>query len=134
MLQQYPSRFPAGLMMRNMFIVIYILLLNIQSTLSANVISFCKCACAENITIRALEAAQTCSDCNRAFCIGILDKNCTAIDSLQGEVGKGTSQVTATCFERDSYKDEVIVYLYIIITSGLLFTAIAKPFVEKLWK
>ncbi|CAB4421784.1 unnamed protein product [Rhizophagus irregularis] len=39
-----------------------------------------------------------------------------------------------TCFQRDSYKDEVIVYFYIIITSGLLLIALTKPYIERWWR
>ncbi|RHZ79239.1 hypothetical protein Glove_150g64 [Diversispora epigaea] len=111
-------------------------------TESANVTSFCKCVCAENSTIQALESGKLCLDCNKAFCIGIMGNNCTGANSSLEDSGKENSkwkegceiELTATCFSRDSRKDELIVYFYIFLTSGLLITAIIRPFVEKWWK
>ncbi|CAG8517244.1 12409_t:CDS:2 [Dentiscutata erythropus] len=68
-----------------------------------------------------------------------MKENCSeANGKFAGELGTGKEgceiQVTATCFERDSNKDEAIVYFYITITIGLLITAFVKPFVEKFLK
>ncbi|CAI2196535.1 395_t:CDS:2, partial [Funneliformis geosporum] len=102
---------------------------------TADVKSFCKCVCAENSTIVSLSIDQTCSDCNRANCIDQMKDNCAGARNEEGTSKEGCEiQVTATCFQRDSYKDEVIVYLYIIITSGLLLTALTKTYIEKWWK
>ncbi|CAG8508368.1 2853_t:CDS:2 [Diversispora eburnea] len=121
-------------------LIIVILTTITPITESANVTSFCKCVCAENSTIQALEPEKFCLDCNKAFCIGIMGNNCTGANSSLEDSGNGNSkwkegceiELTATC--RDSYKDEVIVYFYIFLTSGLLIAAIAKPFLEKWWK
>ncbi|RIA89810.1 hypothetical protein C1645_824275 [Glomus cerebriforme] len=83
---------------------------------TADVRSFCKCVCEENSTIVPLRIDQTCSDCNIAFCKGNTSKEGCEIP---------------TCFQRDSYKDEIIVYFYIIITSGLLLIALTNPYIKK---
>ncbi|CAG8690577.1 uncharacterized protein OCT59_009215 [Rhizophagus irregularis] len=86
---------------------------------AADVRSFCKCVCDQNSTIVPLRINQTCSDCNLAFC-----KENTSKEDCD----------IPTCFQRDSYKDEVIVYFYIIITSGLLLIALTKPYIERWWR
>ena len=35
------------------------------------------------------------------------------------------------CFQRGSYKDEIFVYIFMILTFGLLMFAICKPFITK---
>lgn len=39
--------------------------------------------------------------------------------------------VFTTCFQRDSRKDEAVVFIFIFATSGLLIWAAAKPWVGK---
>ncbi|KAF0496967.1 putative mfs transporter [Gigaspora margarita] len=118
------------------YFLLLILLLIPTVINAANVISFCKCVCAENTTIAALNSGQICAECNKTFCKDYMKENCSdANGKFADENGKGKEgceiQVTATCFERDSNKDEAIVYFYITITIGLLVTAFMKPFVEK---
>jgi hypothetical protein len=120
--------------------------------------SFCKCICFANSTIIALNPPQsfttkphqqllkarspypedqsnanpkppahhklTCADCNRAFC---LDYNLPICKDAREE------DVFTTCFQRDSLKDEAIVFIFIFATAGLLGWAILKPLVDKLW-
>ncbi|KAJ3217710.1 hypothetical protein HDU67_007406 [Dinochytrium kinnereticum] len=38
---------------------------------------------------------------------------------------------TATCFQRGSYKDEIIVYSFLVIVSILLVAAVAKPYMDQ---
>ncbi|KAF9985906.1 hypothetical protein BGZ65_009465 [Modicella reniformis] len=47
--------------------------------------------------------------------------------------GEGDELVT-TCFERDSYKDQFIVYLFLTITFGLLGYAGLQPLIKGLWQ
>ncbi|CAJ0755763.1 24729_t:CDS:2 [Entrophospora sp. SA101] len=97
---------------------------------AAKVIPFCKCTCGENSTIFALEVGTLCSECNKAFCIQEMGDECSGVNN--DDSGNVCDiQAIATCFERDSYKDEAIVYFYIIITCGLLFAALIKPFIEE---
>jgi hypothetical protein len=39
--------------------------------------------------------------------------------------------VFTTCFQRDSAKDEAVVFIFIAATTGLLLYAAARPWVEK---
>lgn len=41
-------------------------------------------------------------------------------------------KIFTSCFQRDSLKDELVIYLFLIVTTGLLVWAGAKPWVEKL--
>lgn len=39
--------------------------------------------------------------------------------------------MSAQCFQRDSSKDEAVVFIFIFATLGLLAWAIVKPFADK---
>jgi len=98
--------------------------------------SFCKCTCFGNSTIVALDAPtaakkpaaaelkprasrKTCNDCNRQFCLGY--SFCT---------GEKEENVLTTCFQRDSAKDQAVVFVFIGATVGLLTWAGVRPWVE----
>ncbi|KAB8230160.1 hypothetical protein BDV23DRAFT_154681 [Aspergillus alliaceus] len=126
-------------------------------SLASSPASFCKCTCFSNSTIIPLDPAKpgttalasvfhidrsdpgdefdntnekraskyrslSCNDCNRKFC---LDYDLPTCKNAKEE------DVFTTCFQRDSRKDEAIVFIFIIATSGLLAWAVFKPWVEK---
>ncbi|KAF1947658.1 hypothetical protein EJ02DRAFT_449135 [Clathrospora elynae] len=110
-------------------------------SLAASPTSFCKCTCFGNSTIVALDAPTTskkpaspalhlkpraskkkCSDCNRQYCLGY--SFCA---------GEKEENVLTTCFQRDSAKDQVVVFIFIGATVGLLGWAGLRPWVEG-WK
>lgn len=66
--------------------------------------------------------AGNCNDCNRQFC---LDYNLPICK------GAGMEDVFTTCFQRDSRKDEAVVFIFIFATAGLLLWAAVKPWVGK---
>ncbi|KAI9496211.1 hypothetical protein BDB00DRAFT_746455, partial [Zychaea mexicana] len=87
---------------------------------------FCKCFCGSNSTIFELPLLdpKPCSNCTKQFCLdnvqdgmcdGIADETCPSND------------FRTTCFARDSVKDESIVFLFLILTVGLLISAALKP-------
>ncbi|KAI9268866.1 hypothetical protein BDA99DRAFT_502865 [Phascolomyces articulosus] len=93
---------------------------------AANPILFCKCFCGSNSTIFELPMVdpKPCSNCTKQFCLenvqdgmcdGIADETCPSND------------FRTTCFARDSVKDESIVFLFLILTVGLLVSAAVKP-------
>ncbi|KAK3066185.1 hypothetical protein LTS18_001930, partial [Coniosporium uncinatum] len=101
--------------------------------------SFCKCTCFANSTIIDLNGAtstsaahlldretkkkqRTCNDCNRQFCLGYNLPICK---------GAEEKDVFATCFQRDSAKDEAVVFIFIFATVGLLGWAAVRPWVER---
>lgn len=106
-------------------------------SLAASPTSFCKCTCFGNSTIVALDAhaatkkpaapelhrprasKKSCNDCNRQFCLGY--SFCT---------GEKEENVLTTCFQRDSAKDQAVVYIFICATVGLLGWAGLRPWVE----
>ncbi|KAJ9668061.1 hypothetical protein H2201_001867 [Coniosporium apollinis] len=110
------------------------------TALAASPTTFCKCTCAGNSTIIALDGApptttspphallerkpggRTCSDCNRQFC---LDYNLPKCKNAKEE------EVFTTCFQRDSAKDEAVVFIFIFTTVGLLVYAAVRPWVEQ---
>ncbi|KAJ5884062.1 uncharacterized protein N7473_010948 [Penicillium subrubescens] len=75
------------------------------------------------ITERAQKyRALSCNDCNRKFC---LDYELPICKDAKEE------DVFTTCFQRDSRKDEAVVFIFIFATGGLLAWALLKPWVEK---
>lgn len=84
---------------------------------------FCKCECFGEYEIIELrpqkEQLLTCNNCTRAFC---LDQKLTICKEAKGEV-----DVTTSCFERESFKDQLIVYAFAGVTIGLLLWALVRP-------
>ncbi|KAH8732392.1 hypothetical protein GQ44DRAFT_735311 [Phaeosphaeriaceae sp. PMI808] len=107
-------------------------------SLAATPTSFCKCTCFGNSTIVALEAPssnkkpgapdlrvraskKSCSDCNRQFCL-----------SYPFCKGEKEEKVLTTCFQRDSAKDQAVVFIFIGATLGLLGWAGMRPWLERM--
>ncbi|RAH46953.1 uncharacterized protein BO95DRAFT_93215 [Aspergillus brunneoviolaceus CBS 621.78] len=117
--------------------------------------SFCKCTCFSNSTIIPLDPEKSnslstqsslfrlrshddaddfldrraknyrslsCNDCNRKFCFDYDLPTCK---------GAKEEDVFTTCFQRDSRKDQAIVFIFIIATGSLLAWAIMKPWIGK---
>jgi hypothetical protein len=114
------------------------------SALTSTPSSFCKCVCDNNSTIIALNAPSTttstpalhvfprasshklsCADCTRNFCLSNNLPICKDV---------AEDQIFTSCFQRDSLKDELVIYLFLIVTTGLLVWAGAKPWIEALWE
>ncbi|KAH9886603.1 hypothetical protein F4778DRAFT_474074 [Xylariomycetidae sp. FL2044] len=66
-------------------------------------------------------ASSSCTQCTRAFC---LTQNLPICKDAE------ETDVVATCFQRDSRKDQIIVWGFILGTLGLLGWAAAKRVVE----
>ncbi|KAL2056501.1 hypothetical protein ABVK25_002895 [Lepraria finkii] len=66
--------------------------------------------------------AGNCNDCNRQFC---LDYNLPICK------GAAMEDIFTTCFQRDSRKDETVVFIFIFATAALLIWAAAKPWIGK---
>ncbi|KAJ1974625.1 hypothetical protein H4R34_004649 [Dimargaris verticillata] len=88
----------------------------------ANPISFCKCHCGQNVTIipiSPIPEKDACNKCTKAFCTKLEPNLCE---------GAGTGEtVSVACFQRDSYKDEAIVWIFLLVTAALLAWALFKP-------
>ncbi|KAL4872171.1 hypothetical protein BDV12DRAFT_151308 [Aspergillus spectabilis] len=136
-------------------LLLFIALLSLTSSaLASSPASFCKCTCFSNSTIIPLDPDKgdsslhnalallsrndsictqdekragnyrslSCNDCNRKFCLGYDLPTCK---------GAKEEDVFTTCFQRDSRKDEAIVFIFIIATGGLLLWAVFRPWVQK---
>ncbi|EFQ34517.1 hypothetical protein CGRA01v4_13886 [Colletotrichum graminicola] len=95
--------------------------------------TFCRCTCFKNSTIVALgpqhrdnqsggapsrrAASTSCSQCTKAFCLTSGISFCR--DAIE-------ENVQTMCFQRDSNKDRVIVWGFILGTAGLLGWAALK--------
>ncbi|KAI9704514.1 MAG: hypothetical protein M1820_005588 [Bogoriella megaspora] len=109
-----------------------VLLLLVSVVSAASSASFCKCTCFSKSIIIALnedsdksgqkKARKTCNDCNKKFCLEYDLPNCS---------NAGPDDVTTTCFQRDSAKDQAFVLIFIIATVGLLVYAAIRPWLQK---
>ncbi|PPJ51728.1 hypothetical protein CBER1_08902 [Cercospora berteroae] len=61
---------------------------------------------------------RTCADCNKQFCLSYNLPICA---------GATEENVLTTCFQRDSVKDQLVVWIFLIATVGLLAWATVKP-------
>ncbi|KAG0047873.1 hypothetical protein BGZ83_007138 [Gryganskiella cystojenkinii] len=114
------------------------LLTLLQPTFAANPISFCKCVCGQKYQIQALPkdnqhpifggSSKACGACTKQFCLDYVPDLCQGVGTGEGD------ELITSCFERDSYKDQFIVYLFLTITFGLLGFAGLQPFVKGLWQ
>ncbi|KAL1585673.1 hypothetical protein WHR41_06070 [Cladosporium halotolerans] len=122
-------------------------------SLAASPTSFCKCTCFSNSTIIPLSstssdrpktpakppsffsradsedkkkkpAHRTCSDCTKQFC---LSYNLPICSTAKEE------DVFTTCFQRDSTKDQAVVFLFIGATVSLLVWSGVKPAYDR-WR
>lgn len=66
-------------------------------------------------------ASASCAQCNRAFCLH---------NNLPICKGAEEKDVVSMCFQRDSRKDQIIVWGFILGTTGLLGWAAAKRLLE----
>ena len=71
---------------------------------------------------------RTCADCNRQFC---LSYDLPKLDDCKVENRGREDEIVATCFQRDSAKDQAVVYTFMIVTVGLLVWAGVRPYVHK---
>ncbi|KAI8975090.1 hypothetical protein BDF20DRAFT_799755, partial [Mycotypha africana] len=93
---------------------------------------FCKCFCGSNSTIFELDVNEPkpCGLCTKQFCLeNVKDGIC---DGIADETCPSNDFKTA-CFARDSYKDEIIVRSFLIITIGLISWTLIKPYIDK-WR
>ncbi|KAF3926153.1 hypothetical protein ABW21_db0202668 [Orbilia brochopaga] len=92
---------------------------------AADPLSYCKCTCGQASIIIPLDhddpKALTCLDCNRSFC---RSSNINICD------GKKEEEISTSCFQRDSVKDEAVVLIFISATVVLLIYAAVKPWVS----
>ncbi|KAK3112216.1 hypothetical protein LTR53_011754 [Teratosphaeriaceae sp. CCFEE 6253] len=121
------------------YLVIFLYFLSVA--VAASPTSFCKCTCFANSTLIPLDDSagarssdegatpvttqkRTCNDCTKAFCLDFHLPICQ--DATEADV-------FTTCFQRDSRKDETIVFIFICATGGLLIWAVVGPWVER-WR
>ncbi|KAF9550551.1 hypothetical protein EC957_000225 [Mortierella hygrophila] len=114
------------------------LLAILQTTLAADPISYCKCVCGQEKYIVALPrdaqhpifggSSKACGSCTKKYCLDMNSDMCKDVGTGGGD------ELTTICFERDSYKDQFIVYLFLTITFGLLGFAVLQPFLNGLWQ
>ncbi|KAK5662322.1 hypothetical protein OQA88_8228 [Cercophora sp. LCS_1] len=118
-------------------ISLLLLLLTYITIVLASAQTFCKCTCFSNSTIislgpkrdnpppagdNALRASTaSCKQCTKAFC---LDYNLPICKNAEEK------DVVTNCFQRDSRKDQIIVWGFILGTAGLLGAAGLRKLME----
>ncbi|KAI0454109.1 hypothetical protein F5B21DRAFT_504594 [Xylaria acuta] len=86
-------------------------------TAAASAPLFCKCTCFKNSTLIQLGAQAACTQCTHAFCLS---------QNLPICKDAADADVLSTCIQRDSRKDQIIVWGFLLGTAGLLAWAAAK--------
>ncbi|ORZ09825.1 hypothetical protein BCR42DRAFT_334446 [Absidia repens] len=87
---------------------------------------FCKCFCGSNSTIFELPVIEKpCGNCTKQFCLDNVENG--MCDGIADETCPSNDFKTA-CFARDSFKDEIIVRIFLITVLGLVLFAIIMPF------
>ncbi|CAO3657070.1 unnamed protein product [Mucor hiemalis] len=93
----------------------------------ADIKMFCKCFCGSNSTIFEIPTANSkpCANCTKQFCLdNVKDGICDGIANATCP----SNDFKTACFARDSYKDEIIVRSFLIITIGLVLFALIRPY------
>lgn len=98
----------------------------------------CKCTCFQtNSTLvplySPLDPAKPCLTCTRQFCLdqGLDMCKGAKLEHTDHDVGTGLEgDVWAKCFERDSYKDQSIITLYLLVVVALVAFAAMRGRVE----
>ncbi|KAI3321009.1 hypothetical protein HD806DRAFT_504249 [Xylariaceae sp. AK1471] len=80
---------------------------------------FCKCSCSKNSTLIELPPQSTCAACTHAYCLSQDLPFCK-------DANNANVDVLSTCIQRDSRKDQIIVWGFILGTTGLLGWAAFK--------
>ncbi|KTW28604.1 uncharacterized protein T551_02454 [Pneumocystis jirovecii RU7] len=122
---------------RNMFILIFILILSLISDIGA-IYSYCKCTCFGNSVILRLNDPTTknkpCQDCTKKYCLEQNLPICKNAQQKDPEELIKSTDITTVCFQRESVKDMIMVYLFIIITGTLLILAPLRPYTSRCFK
>ena len=106
----------------------FVFLNQIPTVDAANPISFCKCVCGSNITIFPISDTpqpEDCQKCTKAYCLVKQLKFCSG--------GGANNELTATCFQRDSWKDEIVVKSFIFVAGTLIFIALWQKYASRAW-
>ncbi|KXN73973.1 hypothetical protein CONCODRAFT_15164 [Conidiobolus coronatus NRRL 28638] len=92
--------------------------------------TFCKCTCGVNSKIFTLAEDATCIKCTKAACLIQFPELCDSEKSA----ASSSDTIGIKCFQRASYKDEIFIYIFLIVTLGLLLIAVFKNQLIKLYK
>ncbi|KAI0509748.1 hypothetical protein F5B22DRAFT_615920 [Xylaria bambusicola] len=102
-------------MFRFNFLLLLVFGALISLTIATSAPIFCKCTCFKNSTLIQLGPQSSCAQCTHAYC---LSQNLPICTSPSKEISD--TDVQSTCIQRDSRKDQIIVWGFILGTAGLL--------------
>ncbi|PSR84049.1 hypothetical protein BD289DRAFT_357224, partial [Coniella lustricola] len=127
--------------MNRLSLLVLLLAALVSVVTAASAPTFCKCTCFTNSTIIEIKSTSSnlalsprsrksrassslspsCNQCNRAFCLS---------QSLPICKGAAEKDVVTMCFQRDSRKDMIIVWGFLLGTTGLLGWAALRNVME----
>lgn len=87
----------------------------------------CRCDCGTNYTVvelpdEGLGYTAACGNCTKKFCLSLNLTICEGVDEML---------VSSSCYQRESLKEQIFTYTFIIITSGLLLYATIAPYLQE---
>jgi hypothetical protein len=82
---------------------------------------FCRCQCGSSYEISPVEQ---CGQCTRELCTQRLPNLCSDADLA-------IDNASATCFQRESLKDRLVVGTFVACTLALLLVAVARPLLQQ---
>lgn len=112
---------------RSQYLVLTVLLVLALFSLTAQAYTqICRCDCGTNYTVvelpdEGLSYTASCTNCTKKFCLAQNFTMCQGVDEVL---------VSASCFQRESLKEQFFIYTFIIITSGLLLYAAIAPYAQ----
>ncbi|KAI1813863.1 hypothetical protein GGS20DRAFT_448745 [Poronia punctata] len=108
-----------------MFLFLFNLLFLVAFTAAESAPLFCKCTCFKNSTLIQLKPGSSCTQCTHAFCLSQSLPICNDPNNNNSDP-TDTTAVLSTCIQRDSRKDQIIVWAFLLGTAGLLAWAAVK--------
>lgn len=106
------------------------LILTMLTASSSAELTYCKCTCGKSSILHILQQdlrqnTKPCTACTKQFCI----EQSPDICSTQND---GEISIYTDCFQRESLKDEAIVFIFLVLTVSLLgYAMVIKPIIEK---
>lgn len=108
-------------------LILALVIITLFSTFSEAYSQICRCDCGTNYKIvelpdEGLGYTAACTNCTKKFCLSQNFTICEGVDEML---------VSSSCFQRESLKEQLFIYTFIIITTGLLLYATVMPFAQE---
>lgn len=91
------------------------------ATLCLGYKQYCRCECNLKHMITEIEK---CGLCTKEFCL-LRDPNLCVVDNDENE-GGSKSDIVISCFQIESFKEKVVIYLFVAVVFGMVGNAMYK--------